>query len=271
MIIYRENALYVKIKNKASQPSNFYMPAYSLDVGVNYFIELVVTNTVTYDRTSVYVTISVILGDIFALISDGSHISVSPNYPIVLSGNNSYDEGSRQLSYSWSCFQLSPIATSCSGFGNVRTTSRTLVLPKNFTRPSTEFLFLLTVYDTTRASVASIKVSTGSVGTLVPSLTISALEHDKYPLDLIINPNQDTILLSSVSYSSKLSLEWRCSTLGITLSKTNSSQSAGDDSVSFNYRLIPSTLGIDGIVRDKTYVFLVDSNTIVVSYMQICC
>ena len=254
-ILYRENALNVKIRNQASQASNFYVPADSFEVEVNYFVELVVINSETKDRTSAYVTISVVQGDIVALISGGSLNSITPFTQFILSGNNSYDEDSGPLSFTWSCFQLKPIASSCPGFGNLVVSSSTLLIPKNFSMPSTMFLFLLTVYDDTRVSIASVEVSTGSLGSQLPAIMLSDLEFDFRPSDLIINPNQDTILQSNILYSSMLKLEWRSPTLGLTLSTVNASLSAADNSVSFNYRLIPSSFGLSGLVRDQTFVF----------------
>ena len=158
-----------------SDTSKYALNPYTLRTNSWYRLKVVGTYTPTGEFSQADTYIIVDRGAIVPIISGGEELSLRANTTFVMSGTETYDEGSTvtdQLTFAWTCTQLFPVYSTVCPLALVsRENGRQLSVSANVLLEFTQSRVVLTVSDNNRTS--STEALVNSVPVLAPLITPS--------------------------------------------------------------------------------------------------
>jgi hypothetical protein len=216
----------LNVISTAKDPSKFILPAYSLQLNTGYQVQ--VTASYQGSASSVSTQITIISGELIPLIQGGNDRVVRAGASLLLDGSKSYDQNKKDssglfagLSYSWSCFQISPsLQENCNNvFGSFPPllSTESILLTASSSAVNYVAQITMTVLDVTTSRSANIVVKV----TVLSPVSASIALQSTAALN-IINPGQSLqitglVQLPNISY---FNATWSSSTAGFDLSST---------------------------------------------------
>lgn len=209
---FRDLTYQGSLQSQSSNPSIFYLPAYSLTALTQYTIQLVITSTLTQNVQTAYVKVQVLANSAFAIISGGSLRTQSASQPLVIDGSSSYSydtptNASKTFMYTWSCTEITfkYYGQSCSGFilPSVSTFSESLLPYANFNITRSLLITLMI----TSQSDSSISASTTQTVNVISSVNNAPIVALASPLRKY-NPYRQQLFLGKVVLDRLALVKW---------------------------------------------------------------
>lgn len=191
---YTNNAVDNSIKSSSKEPLNFKLDPYALKVSSLYIIQLTVYATESKAFSYAEVQVYVEQNQIVSVIAGGNEKNIKQGRTIYLDASDSYDsdltvDETPTFLYKWSCMTISPdLSEECGLILSSPDSVSQSISYKARDDESTESVFLIsvTVYDTTRSSSSSVKVSVLSLAN--PTLSLLS------PVPLKVNPSSKILI-----------------------------------------------------------------------------
>lgn len=236
----------------SQNPSTFRLQPYVLPAGNTYTLTLMVTST-TNTPTIASVSIIVNRGSIYAVINGGSKRIVRTGVVSTIDASGSYDQDQNGvtglatgLSFSWSCFQISPVFNSTciqtlNFIGSSSNTDKLSIKPLDFGAVNTTSRVTVIFYDATRSSQAYTDIFIISTDFNTISITTPPQLLTSFPT------NQQLTISASMKLISPCYAQWNVDDPKITLSQISVTSTTGQyfsagPNIPFNLRLAQNVL-----------------------------
>jgi hypothetical protein len=216
------------IKSISQNKALYVLPRYSLSAGIVYKVGLTVKSLLYSTVSQTSVTISVLHGNLHAIIKGGSKQVFQLSTTSTIDGSSSYDEdiqasSASGLSYQWSCNQLKSFtSTNCSETVRIlyenSERSKVSVFPFDIKSLNATYELVLTVSDSTYSRTNSASVEFTIITNALNKLTIVTSQQSVTS----ISPSSSLVLKSTLDVFSPCVAEWKVNDASLNLQSITS-------------------------------------------------